>query len=207
MTMNIDDRRAAYLADASAEKPPGSAKLDAVRTTLADDAAWANPPEEVADDLLAAIRAESSPERADRRAWWAWVAAAAAIVLLGFTLSSLFSSDTEVRLIGTEMQPEATGEAVLLPTGAGWEIRLDLENLPPAEPGFYYQGWVWNDEGQGVSIGTFHLRPENQPVTLWSGVDVNQYPSIWISLQEEGAGAELSDVVVMRGRLDSAEPG
>jgi hypothetical protein len=45
------------------------------------------------------------------------------------------------------------------------------------------------------------LRTANEPVTLWAGVDISQYPSIWISVQTEGAGNEVSDQIVMRGRL------
>jgi hypothetical protein len=202
--MNTDDRRAGYLADSSAEKPSDSSKLDSVRGILSDDTTWALPPEGAADELLAAIRAERAG-RGGKRVWPAWIAGAVGIALLIVTISSLFAGGTEVTLVGTELQPSATGVALVGPTGAGWEIRLDLEDLPPAEQGYYYEGWVWNDEGEGVSIGTFHLRPENVPVTLWSGVDLADYPSIWISLQEVGGGAELSGSVVMRGRLETEE--
>jgi hypothetical protein len=87
------------------------------------------------------------------------------------------------------------------PTDAGWWIRLDVTDLPPAPDGMYYEGWVWSDAGEGVSIGTFHLRGGDAPVVLWSGVPLAEYPSIWVTLEDEEEGPEASDLVVMTGRL------
>jgi hypothetical protein len=103
-------------------------------------------------------------------------------------------------MAGTQLQPDAAGEAEIEATDAGWFIKLDLENLPAADEGTYYEGWVWSDDGDGVSIGTFHLRGGDHSVTLWSGVDPADYPAIWVTLEDEDGDPSASDRVVLRGR-------
>lgn len=197
--MNTGDRGANYLSDPEGHPSGQSQHLDAVRATLGEEDTWATPPLEVEMGVISAIRSNADKARTIGSRRWSWAAAIAAVLLAGVSVGVLWPTRTEVVMAGTDLEPTASGVAFLDPTGAGWEIRLDLQ-LPPAQPGFYYEGWVWNDEGEGVSIGTFHLR-DAKPVTLWSGVDVNQYPSIWISRQKEGDGPALSDEVVMRGRF------
>lgn len=201
--MSTDDRHAAYLSDPEGHPSGQSKSLDDLRVTLAGKDTWANPPHDVEVSVVAGIRSGSVDGETGRTMAWRWLAVAATALILGVSLVVLWPTSTEVVMAGTGIQPEATGVALLDPTGAGWAIRLDVR-LPPAEPGFYYEGWVWNDDGEGVSIGTFHLR-DAKPVTLWSGVDLNEYPSIWVSLQKEGDGPTLSDQVVMRGRFESPE--
>jgi hypothetical protein len=92
-------------------------------------------------------------------------------------------------------------------TEAGWWIHLDVTGLPPAPEGQYYEGWVWSDEGEGVSIGTFHLRGGDAPVVLWSGVPLAEYPSIWVTLENEDEGPEASELVVMTGRIPDPSEG
>jgi hypothetical protein len=202
--MNVDDQNAAYLATGEGHPSGQSAKLDGIRALLGDPGTWAVPPDEVQADVLAAIQSGSPGGRSETlmAGWLPRLAAVAAIALVAVALMALWPSGTSVELIGTEIAPEASGVAVLDPTGSGWEIQVDLSDLPPAGPGKYYEGWVWSDDGLGVSIGTFHLHDAGETVTLWSGVDVSEYPSIWISLQEEGAGNEVSDEIVMRGRIE-----
>jgi len=116
-------------------------------------------------------------------------------------LLGVFSSPDEqvVAIAGTELQPDATGQAAIRQTESGWWIRLDVEDLPAADDGTYYEGWVWNDEGEGVSIGTFHFRGGERSVVLWSGVDPADYPAIWVTLEDEDGDPSASDRVVMRG--------
>ena len=73
-----------------------------------------------------------------------------------------------------------------------------MHGLPPAEPGTYYQGWVKGDEGL-VTVGTFHLRGGDDTIDLWSGVPLDRYPTLTVTLQEEGGGQESSGVVVLSG--------
>jgi hypothetical protein len=110
--------------------------------------------------------------------------------------------DQEVALVGTDLQPQASGEAEVRETGTGVEVWLKVDGLPPAEPGTYYQAWV-KGEGGAVTIGTFHMREgDDEPVILWSGVELDDYPTITVTLQQEGAGAESSGQVVMTGDIE-----
>jgi hypothetical protein len=201
------DLEATYLATGTGDTPEEKAHLDEVRRTLAEETTWEVPPQSVADGVLNEIRAETNPfDTPARRSSVPRLLAAAlalgTILLVTALALGTFEKGTQVTLAGTELQPAATGSAWLEPTDAGWAIRIDLEDLPPADDGYYYEGWVWSDDGEGVSIGTFHLRNGMEPLQLWAGVDVLEYPSIWISLQAEGGGPQVSEEIVMRGRLE-----
>lgn len=200
------DREAEYLATGTGEPPENSESLDAARRVLSNAATWGVPPDSLAEDVLGEIRDETNPfQEPVRRISPARLLAAAmmlgAILLVTFFGLGTLRDSSKVELTGTELLPTASGTAWLEPTDAGWSIRLDIDGLPPADDGYYYEGWVWSDDGDGVSIGTFHLRNGPERLSLWSGVDVADYPSIWISLQAEGGGPAVSDEIVMRGRL------
>ncbi|MEX1135231.1 MAG: anti-sigma factor, partial [Acidimicrobiia bacterium] len=135
--------------------------------------------------------------------------AVAAIVLLVIGVVSVFDepiAETVVAMTGTDLAPAAAGVASLRPTPSGWYIRLDVSGLPAAPEGTYYQGWVWSDD-EGVSIGTFHLRDGDDAVVLWSGVDVAEYPAISVTLEDEGAGPEASERIMMKGRFEELSEG
>lgn len=212
--MISEDDKATYLETGIGDVPDRD-RLDQIRHSLADDDTWAEPPQSALEGVLSAIRSESTsdrpaPEPMGRAARWPAAVAAVAVVAAIFALvfasaSTLTRSDADViAMEGTALVPAATGTASLRPTDSGWWIRLDLEDVPPASPGTYYEGWVWSDDGEGVSIGTFHMRGGSGSVTLWSGVDLAEYPSIWVTIQDEGEGPLPSDLVVMKGRWDQA---
>ena len=96
--------------------------------------------------------------------------------------------------------PGASGSATVESTGSGLSISLTIEGLPPAEPGTFYQAWMRGDTGS-VPIGTFHAREGDGPIELWSGVDVADYPTMTVTIQQEGAGPESSGIVVLRGEI------
>jgi hypothetical protein len=131
-------------------------------------------------------------------------AAVVALVLASVTVVTS-GADTVVAMTGTDLQAGASGTATVHPTGSGWYVRLDVTGLPPAPEGSYYEGWVWSDDGEGVSIGTFHLRSQDGPVILWSGVEMTEYPSVWVTLEDEDGSPEASDQLVLTGRMP--EPG
>jgi hypothetical protein len=208
--MTTEDSRAQYLASGAPEGEEGHDRLDLIRDVLSSDATWAEPPPQVADGLLAALAAEAVPIPAVSGArsgrWPLVLAGAGSLVAIGaLVLGTINVIEDEgsslVAMSGTELEAAALGEAEFGPNGAGWWIRLDVTGLPPAPEGSYYEGWVWSDEGDGVSIGTFHLRGEDMPIVLWSGVPLADYPSIWVTLESEDDGPEASDLIVMTGRI------
>lgn len=208
--MTTDDSRAHYLASGPSRAGDADDRLDLIRDVLANQATWAEPPPQVADGVLAALAEEggrvvAGPE--ERTARWPMVLAGAgglvaiAALVLGTVNVVQGESENVVAMSGTELETSALGEAAFGPNEAGWWIRLDVTGLPPAPEGSYYEGWVWSDDGEGVSIGTFHLRGEDMPIVLWSGVPLAEYPSIWVTLESEDEGPEASDLIVMTGRI------
>jgi hypothetical protein len=188
------------------------------RDLLADDAVWAEPSPTGVDDLLAAIHAESGgtapaaapaarprvPSRGRSRRL-VLVAAAAGIVAVAGVVGILARSaddgaGQDFAVAGTELAPNASGVATVEETGSGVAIELDVSGLPPAEPGTYYQAWVKGPDGL-VTVGTFHMRGGDDHVDLWSGVPLDRYPTLTVTLQEEGAGQESSGRVVLSGEV------
>ncbi|MEX1037838.1 MAG: anti-sigma factor [Acidimicrobiia bacterium] len=204
------DREASYLATGTGEPPENHESLDAARRVLARPSTWEVPSQSVAEGVLGEIREATGQFKETRKRISPARLVAAALTLGAILLVTAIGlgslrDGTRVDLTGTELEPTASGTVWLQSTDAGWAIRIDLEDLPPAGAGYYYEGWVWSDDGEGVSIGTFHLRDGSEPLSLWAGVDVADYPSIWISRQAEGGGAAVSEEIVMRGRLETAE--
>lgn len=152
--------------------------------------------------------AAARDRRASRRGWSggrllaaAAVAAVSAVVAVGVLLvaSPDRAGETLVALAPTELAPGASGRAEIRDTPSGFAIELDLEGLEPAPPGVYYQGWLKNDAGDQVTIGTFHGRDGSDDIVLWSGVDPAVYRTITVTVQREGDGPASSGDVVLRG--------
>jgi Anti-sigma-K factor rskA len=215
-----EDEFADFLDNGShaAGRPDDPAHETAVRfrDLLADDAVWAEPSPTGVDDLLSAIEAESAggvvaatppahrraPSRGPRRRLMLVAAAAAVVVVAGLGAILVRSSDDEAgqdfAVGGTELAPDASAVATVEETASGVAIELDVSGLPPSEPGTYYQAWVKGPDGL-VTVGTFHMRGGDDNVELWSGVPLDRYPTLTVTLQQEGAGQGSSGRVVLSG--------
>ncbi|MGH8834164.1 MAG: anti-sigma factor [Actinomycetes bacterium] len=193
---------------------------DRILAILRQEELWVDPPVELEDRTLAALRTElenrSTPtvdeltvarERRSRRQRWAaiLVAGAAAVTFGVVATVAVTGNDapdsTVVILAGTELEPNAAGRANIAPMDSGFELELDISGLPPAPAGSYYQGWLRNADGDAVTIGTFHGRQGTDDIILWSGVDIADYPTLTVTIQQEGAGADSSGQVVLRGEI------
>lgn len=204
----MTDERAHYLASGDENGLAEKEHLDVIRRILEEETTWSQPPPDVTDRLLASISEEGERESAPRARlrWWTWAAAFAGVALVVVVLGSLGVFDAPAQVItmqGTDLQPAASGEASIQVTNAGWSIRLDVNGLPPAGDGQYYEGWLWSDDGDGISVGTFHLREADSVVMLWSGVDPDEYPSLWVTLEKEDGDPGASDQIVMRGKVST----
>lgn len=209
----------------SGRRPAGPADADTstrdtavrFRDLLADDAVWAEPSPTGADDLVAAIEAESrsaavtaarpsrSPARFGVHRRRLVVSAAAGLVVVAGAVGILLrgADDGDGRdfdVAGSELAPEASAVATVEETGSGVAIELDVSGLPPAEPGTYYQAWVKGPDGL-ATVGTFHMRGGDDSVDLWSGVPLDRYPTLTVTLQDEGGGQASSGQVVMSGDI------
>ena len=216
--MNDEEHYAKYLEDETLDDSlddAARAELDDLRRLLASPSTWDDPPPELVAGIVADIQAEiptvrppaQRPARRRRATWMRPVvtAAAAAAALLAVVAGAvLISRDGEdgesFTLAATEVIPAASANAMVESTGSGLSISLTIEGLPPAEPGTFYQAWMRGDIGS-VPIGTFHAREGDGPIELWSGVDVADYPTMTVTVQQEQAGPESSGIVVLRGEI------
>jgi hypothetical protein len=219
-----DDERIAYLAgDSDAPVDPAErAELDRVRAALSDPAVWAEPRPDLQDRVVGAIASagegpsdtarDDEPSRSTaerdnvvrlrtRRIGYAIVGAAAAVlVAVGFAIGLTNQGSEPVEyaasLRGTDLAPDASGEATLTQTDGGWEIHLQAEGLPRRDNGGYYEAWLKNDAGILVPIGTF-----NQPddVTLWAGVPPSSYPTLTVTRQQANGNPASSGQVILEG--------
>jgi hypothetical protein len=177
---------------------------------------WVSPPADLEHRVMAAIeavqpRGAGVDELMQRRKLRSHrqlrrpallVAAAAALgaaTAVGVTQFSP-SDDAQMAMAGTPLATQAHADVELRDTASGVRITMDIERLPPAPAGTFYQGWVKGDRGI-VAIGTFHLREGSRQVVLWSGVELADYPKLTVTLQSEGAGPASSGKVVLAGNI------
>src|SRR6478735_3416202 len=153
--MNDEERYADYLEGGTLDgtlDEGARGELDELRRLFASPNTWNEPPPDLADDIVAGIRAagavtpESAPvRRAPRRRAPRMILAAAAAVLvlviaLGAVLSTRGGTDGEAfSLAATEVIPGASGQASVESTGSGLSISLTVDGLAPApsRPGWW----------------------------------------------------------------------
>lgn len=123
-----------------------------------------------------------------------------AVAFIGLTLWSPDGSVVHIEMTGTGDAPEARGVAVLTETGSGLSIELDVEGLDPASDGSYYQAWMVGERGM-IPVGSFHVRGTGDGITLWSGVSVDDYPGLTVTLRTVDDPQATGDPV-LSGELD-----
>ncbi|MEM8925228.1 MAG: anti-sigma factor [Actinomycetota bacterium] len=231
------DEWAAHLDPEVADHPvfgPDGDALDRIGDALTDRALWDEPPPSLRDRIMAEASLEGpapvesagevidpfedgEPLSAAGRARSKWfgvglaaVAGVAVAVIAVFAVPWAFDATdgdvTTYAIAGTDLAPEAVARVDVDPQAAGVAITLHITGLPPAGPGQYYAGWLNGPEGS-VGIGSFHWREGGIPIELWSGVDVERYPNIAITLQDEGEPTTSSGVAVLRGTLAEVTAG
>lgn len=136
--------------------------------------------------------------------------AAAAVALVGITVGGTLlatrdaatsGGGTEVALAGTENLPGASATADLRDEASGVKVTLNVSGLPPAPERTFYEAWLIG-EGRGkVSAGTFHVREPQSDITLWLGVDPDDYDAITVTRQPVAGGTLAEGVVLLRGEL------
>jgi len=202
--------------------------LDGIRDVLTDGASWMEPDPSLESRVVAAVEraamggdvsAEAATPRAPvvsldarRRVRGRFriplpaLGLVAAALLLGAVLGGGLihvldrgpGSEAHVALASTPLAPRAHGTADLRNAPNGVEIKLHLSGLPRAPAGFYYQAWVKGDKGL-VPIGTFHTG--DGEIVLWSGVPLDRYHTITVTLEDEGGDPGSSGKRVLVGEL------
>lgn len=196
-----------------AEPAPGG--LDALLAAIESESAGRPPgpdlgrprsvePESVAPEPAGPVPAHWARRPGPRRRGLVLAAAAVLVVVagvVGLLLASGEDGGRDVALSGTELAPDASATAGVEETPSGVSISLDVRGLAPSEPGTYYQAWVKSLDDELVTIGTFHVREGDDTIELWSGVELEDYPLLTVTLQQEGAGQESSGQVVLSGEI------
>jgi anti-sigma-K factor RskA len=188
----------------------------------------AAPPVEVPPDLreriFAAIKREASgpaapqPRRAKARKPRRVVelrrvaAVAAAIVLLGAALTvvrqvaSPEPAVAEVVLRSPTGGP-ARGTAEIRETDEGQRIDLEVADLPPTPPGYYYECWLVGpgdtlEKPNRVSVGTFTVDADGRAKVRWNfAVDLARFPRMGVTLEpDDGNPAQTPDRVLAATR-------
>ncbi len=189
---------------------PDDTELADLDALLADPNLWDEPIPEIEDFLVQAITAEAatvvpiSLRSRMVRSVPPFVAGIAAALLLVASIQLLKpqAEGVKLALIGTDLAPRASADALIDNGPLGVQIKLDISGLPPSPEGTYYEAWVRKGPEVGVSAGTFHLRGGDGEIELWAGVSTDEYPLITVTLQQKSQGAASSGKVVLKGRLD-----
>jgi hypothetical protein len=189
-------------------------ELDLVRETLADPQTWDEPPAGLEDRVVAAVSGDApvvslDAARARRRGVAArvpiWSLAAAVALAVGVTgviasREPAQHADATFALAGTDLASGAHARVALANKPNGVEIRLRITGLPRAPKGSFYEAWVKGDAGL-VPIGTFHTGEGE--VVLWSGVAVDKYRTITVTLEDEDGNPASSGRRVLVGEIPS----
>ncbi|MGF1596364.1 MAG: RNA polymerase sigma factor [Acidimicrobiales bacterium] len=138
-----------------------------------------------------AAHLNGGPGRRARRLAALALAAGLAVVALG-ALSVMRSGVEpeveveEVALAAGAFDPDASAVAEIAERPNGFRIALDIVDLEPARPGTFYAAWLVGDDGSNrVGLGSFHLRGGDGSIELWSGVSLDDYPIVLVTLQPE----------------------
>ena len=154
-----------------------------MRSTLSSPSLWEEPPADLADRIVSAVRGDpraSQPER-QRTALFSAVAVTLLIALAGTVVASrTLTADWEVSLVTTAEAPEATVVVRGWSTARGTRMVLDVVGVEDAPSGFYYEIWLTAPNGRHISAGTFN---GSGRVTAFVGVRRADYPRIWITLE------------------------
>lgn len=190
-----------------------SERGDTLAPLLGNVTVWSDPDATLEDGIIAAVVAEQPPMPASRpipwpgaiRRWLGPVAVGVAAAIVVLIAASVVDGDADrgttgvaVVLAGTELAPASSAVATVADTPLGTRIDLDVSGLAPAGQDEYYEAWMWNDDGDAVSAGSFHLRGGDGSIELWAGVGLADYPRITVTRQRESDGVEPSGEVVLR---------
>lgn len=178
-----DERVVAHLAGCS-DCRADQGEIERTRLLLADQSIWEEPPSDLVDRVVDTV-AGSGPGRPATRTRprpWGRVLSAAAVFLVAvgsFALLRADSPDWEVALPGTELAPLASGSVKGWNTESGTRMLLEVDGLPRAPDGFFYEFWL--SEGPvHISAGTFSSAEQ---VELFAAVKRADFPRLWVTLE------------------------
>lgn len=201
---SIPAERRAALEEQVAASPELADRLAEQRRALALTGGAAEQVE-APPSLRARLEAQAKPRpraRAPRLAAAGIVVATVAAAAIAVALFSSGSSAERFHaaLGPTGLVPGAKGEATLTKTTSGWRIELDATGLPRLDNGRFYEGWLKNDAGVLVPIGTFN---EGRKVTLWAGVSPKDFTTLTVTRERADGDQASSGEKVLVGPVDT----
>lgn len=155
-----------------------------MRSALAEAAVWNEPPVDMGERVLGAVR--SDDETAGRRRLLPMLAGVAAVLAVAIGLAALLwpsSPDWEIRVAAAEGAAPINGTIAGWNEPAGTRVFLDLDGLQP-EAGFMYELW-FSSETVAISAGTFI---QGDGVELTVGVARVDFPRVWITREPVDGG-------------------
>ena len=212
--MTADEERMAMLAgrDLDALDETERAEIASWAELLADPAVWEEPDPALEDAIVVTVQTAAGPPprtwatSTGRTVHWvrpllAGLAVAAAIVaaVLIFNHHGRDRFGTAA-LAGTDLAPQAHGQATVYEDAAGFRIELKADGLPALDDGRFYQAWLRSDAGELVPVGTFS-KGNGMVVTLWSGVSPAQFPTLSVTIEQPDGNQASSGKRVMAGEI------
>ena len=191
---------------AAAELGSAAQMLTAVRpgAPLADGP---EPPPDLQARTLARVR-----RAARKSAWRRWgprrtlSAAAAAVAAAVAAIAVILASSSPALAFTIPLHPPhgttASGQAVAHQTGDGWSITLTVHGMPKLRTGQFYECWyVGAGSRPGhpdlVTAGTFTVDPAGSAaVQMWSEADPRAFPTMEITIEVAGDGAQHGQVLL-----------
>ncbi len=191
------------------ECPKCRHELDHVRQAhnLLRKLAATEPPAELKSELLAQVRGVTP---GPSRAWWFWVSAAAAVLVVAVLVVGLLQVITGepssgVPLTATALAPEAGGEVWVEEVGENFQVELEVWGMPKLEEDEYYEMWYYAEDGGRLSCGTFRVGAEGRAtVNLTAPASAEIYPEIEITREPNDGDPRASGEEILEGKLRSS---
>jgi hypothetical protein len=164
-----------------------------IRSILSSEAVWVEPSSEFEQRIEQLAKSQVEVRRRRRLRLWLPVAAAVTTLVVG-TLVTFNRPDWQMNLAGTTQAPGATAVVSGWSQGEGTRLQLDVEGLPDAPEGSYYEIWLTSADDLHVSGGTFK---GDGSLTAMVGVRRGDFPRIWITIEQIDENEEPSSDTVL----------
>jgi len=215
-----------------AATPPTDLKISALARVAADDLAGAlgsaplpAPPRDLKERAIARALEPTAP-KPRRLGAPTLIAAAAALIGIGFAVDSRMDMQGLDRRVDSERAMRIRAESALGPAGHSMQdflltgrdasaeaelvhfkhdnfrVTMTLSNFKPCPPDHHYELWLKGAKGV-VGLGTFRMvRPDNLTLSFSVGVDPAEFPEVVATMEPNDGDPRMSKNVVASAVLD-----
>ena len=152
---------------------------DRLKALLGSEAVWVEPSPDLEARIrgLADTRTQPNPPRRLR----VWLPAAVTVlVLVSGAFLTFDRPDWQVDLVASAQAANASAMVSGWNEAEGTRLRFDINGLPDAPAGTYYEIWLTSLDGLHVSGGSFN---GDGVLTAMVGVSRRDFPRIWITIE------------------------